>query len=93
MRSPIVVPDLRIGIEPLRISGWLAEEGDFVIAGESIVEILIPGVTFDILAESTGRLVQIVKSVDTSIAAGEVIGWLDDEAFESEPSYTSRGLI
>jgi pyruvate/2-oxoglutarate dehydrogenase complex dihydrolipoamide acyltransferase (E2) component len=84
MRTPIVVPDLRIGTETLVISGWLVDEGDLVIAGDIVVEVLIPGVTFDILAESTGQLVQIVKPVDVSVTAGEVIGWLDDETIEDE---------
>ena len=84
MRSPIIVPELQIGTEPLRITGWLADVGDLVTSGESIAEILIPGITFDIPARSSGRLVQIDKGVDTSIVVGDVIGWIDDVSVDHD---------
>ncbi len=77
MRVPITVPDLRSGDEIIRISGWLIDEGDLVLAGELFVELLIPGLTIDIIASSTGRLVEIVKPVDSHVQVGDVIGWLD----------------
>ena len=82
MRIPIVVPELGIGHESLRVSGWFVEEGDLVISGDLIVEVLIPGITFDIAAESSGRLVQIAVRVDATIVTGSTLGWLErsDEA-------------
>ena len=77
MRVPITVPDLRSGDESIRISGWLIDEGDLVLAGELFVELLIPGLTIDIIASSTGRLVEIVKHVDSQVQVGDVIGWLE----------------
>ena len=79
MRIPIVVPELQIGTEPLRISGWLVDEGDHVVCGDLVAEVLISGVTFDILSESGGRLVQIAKPVDAAVLEREIIGWLDDD--------------
>ena len=79
MRIPIVVPELQIGTEPLRISGWLVDEGDHVVYGDLVAEVLISGVTFDILSESGGRLVQIAKPVDAAVLEREIIGWLDDD--------------
>jgi len=78
MRSSIVVPDLGAGSECLKVSGWLVDEGDWILAGDLVVEVLIPGLTFDIAAESTGRLVEIVAAIDTTIRAGDVLGWIDD---------------
>ena len=86
MRVPVVVPDLRIGTEPLVIGAWLVDEGDEVIVGDQVVEVFIPGVSLDILAVSSGRLVQIMKPVDSSISVGEIIGWLDDATAEMETS-------
>ena len=77
MQKPILVPDLQTGIERLVLSAWLIEEGDFVDVGDQVAEIRIPGVTFDVLAEFSGRLVRIEKSADVSIAAGDVMGWID----------------
>ncbi|MEI8017524.1 MAG: biotin/lipoyl-containing protein [Schlesneria sp.] len=77
MRVPITVPDVRSGDETIRISGWLVNEGDLVLAGELFVELLIPGLTIDIIASSTGRLIEIVKQVDSPVQVGDVIGWLE----------------
>jgi pyruvate/2-oxoglutarate dehydrogenase complex dihydrolipoamide acyltransferase (E2) component len=77
MRVPITVPDLRSGKEPIRISGWLIDEGDLVLMGDLVVELLIPGLTIDIVADSTGRLVEITKSVDSPVHVGDVLGWLE----------------
>ncbi len=80
MRTPIVVPELGIGHESLRVSGWFVEEGDLVLPGDLIAEVLIPGITFDIAAESSGRLAQIVIPVDATITTGSILGWLEDSA-------------
>lgn len=84
MRVPIVVPDLGSGNESHRVSGWLVDEGDWVVAGDLVVEVLIPGITFDIAAESTGRLVEISLAIDTEIHAGDILGWLDDATNAAE---------
>jgi pyruvate/2-oxoglutarate dehydrogenase complex dihydrolipoamide acyltransferase (E2) component len=84
IRVPIVVPDLQTGSEKLMISGWLVEAGDLVINGDLIVEVLIPGISLDLIAESTGRLVEIVKPVDALIQAGDIIGWLETEPMTNE---------
>ena len=77
MRVPITVPDLRSGDETIRISGWLIDEGDPVLAGELVIELMIPGLTIDIVADTTGRLVEIVKAVDSFVRVGDVLGWLE----------------
>ena len=79
MRVPIVVPEIGSGEEQLHISGWLADEGDLVLSGDIIAEVLIPGVVFEIAAESNGRLVEIKCPVDDKVAVGDILGWLDDE--------------
>jgi pyruvate/2-oxoglutarate dehydrogenase complex dihydrolipoamide acyltransferase (E2) component len=77
MRIPITVPDLRCGNEPIRVSGWLIEEGDFVFAGDLVVELLIPGLTIDVVANAAGRLVEIIKPIDSATYVGDLIGWLE----------------
>ena len=78
MRIPIIVPNVGSGDETLRLSGWFIDVGDVVLAGDLVAEVLIPGVTFDIIAESSGRLVEIAKPVDTVTFKGDTLGWLDD---------------
>ena len=82
MRVPIIVPDLGSGDEPLSLSGWLVDEGDLILAGDRVVEVLFPGLTFDIIAESNGRLVEIEQAIDTTIRVGDILGWLDDAVSE-----------
>ena len=83
MLIPIVIPQLKSGDEPLSISGWLVDLSDRVVAGDLIVELLIPGITFDMAAESSGRVTEILKPVDAIVHPGETIGWIDDETGSS----------
>lgn len=76
MTTPIILPELGSrGI--VRVSCWLAELGDAVEEEDRIVEILVPGVTIDIPAPASGKLVRIEKLPDAEIAPGDVLGWID----------------
>lgn len=87
MRVPIVVPEVGPGNESLMICSWLFDVGDLVVSGDSVAEILIPGVVFEIAAESSGRLVEITRPMEAKVTIGDIIGWLDDEiSTESEPN-------
>jgi pyruvate/2-oxoglutarate dehydrogenase complex dihydrolipoamide acyltransferase (E2) component len=79
-RFPITMPDLGTGNEAVRVSAWLVEVGQTVIAGDRVVEVLLPGITFDIHAERTGELVEITVPVDAVVAAGQVLGWIAGDA-------------
>lgn len=75
-RVPITVPELGTGNEPLRISAWLVDVGQTVIAGDRAVEVLVPGITFDIEVTQSGELVEIIRQVDSIVACGDVVGWI-----------------
>lgn len=79
-RFPITMPDLGTGSEVVRVSAWLVEVGQNVIAGDRVVEVLLPGITFDIHAARTGELVEITVPVDAVVAAGQVLGWIAADA-------------
>lgn len=83
MRIPLIVPDLRHGDDALRVSAWFVDEGDWVVTGDLVVEVLIPGITCDIATESTGRLVEISAPIDAVIHAGDILGWIDDAVPEA----------
>lgn len=78
-RIPILVPDLGTEQETLRISAWLVEPGQAVVVGDRLVELLIPGITYDISAPQNGELVSIVRHVDAIVSTGDVIGWLEPD--------------
>lgn len=85
MRIPIIVPDLGCDDEQIRVSGWLVDQGDLVLAGDFVAELMIPAVTFDILADSTGRVIAIDKPADSVVQPGEILGWLEDGIEEGDP--------
>jgi pyruvate/2-oxoglutarate dehydrogenase complex dihydrolipoamide acyltransferase (E2) component len=73
------LPDLGVGNDELKVSCWLADLGDTIDEGDRIVEILLDGVTFDVVAESSGTLVHIERALDAVVRAGDVLGWLEPE--------------
>ena len=79
MRFPIIVPNFGTDDDPIRLCGWLVDEGDLVLAGDLVAEALIPGITFDIVVESDGRLIEIVKPIDSIINPGDIVAWVDDD--------------
>jgi pyruvate/2-oxoglutarate dehydrogenase complex dihydrolipoamide acyltransferase (E2) component len=78
-RIAIHVPEIGAGTEQLRISSWFVEAGQSVVAGDPVVEVLIRGITFDIAAPQTGRLVETTRSIDAAVNPGEVLGWIVTE--------------
>jgi pyruvate/2-oxoglutarate dehydrogenase complex dihydrolipoamide acyltransferase (E2) component len=75
-RVPIAVPDLGAGDDKIRISAWLVDVGQTIVAGDNVVEVLVPGITFDIQAAQTGELVEITKTVDEFVAHNDIVGWI-----------------
>lgn len=59
------------------VTAWRTEPGDMVEAGESLVEVLIPGVTIEVAAPSSGRLVTIVSPVEARVRPHDVLGWIE----------------
>jgi pyruvate/2-oxoglutarate dehydrogenase complex dihydrolipoamide acyltransferase (E2) component len=52
----VVLPEL--GASPIHLSLWLVRVGARVRAGERLVEVIVPGATFDVSAPVAGRLVE-----------------------------------
>ena len=76
METPIVLPDLGAVGESIRVSAWLVNEGDTIEFGDRVVEVLVPGMTFDVSAPTAGVLARIEQPVDSVIAAGDILGWI-----------------
>ena len=78
--APLVVPDLAAGSRPVRVTAWLVEPGESVCEGDRLVELLGPGMTFDVAAPISGRLVRIEKFNESLVAPGDVVGWLEADS-------------
>jgi pyruvate/2-oxoglutarate dehydrogenase complex dihydrolipoamide acyltransferase (E2) component len=76
-RIPVAVPSIAEGSEDIRVSAWLVDLGQSVIAGDPVVEILIPGITFDIAATGTGKLTEVCRAVDAVVQVGDILGWIE----------------
>ncbi len=74
---PIVLPDLGANEQPIRVSTWLTQIGEEVVAGEAIVEVLLKGITFDVAAPVSGQLRRIDRFENDVIRPGDVLGWLE----------------
>lgn len=70
---PLVVPDVGVVGVPLSLSLWLVPEGSDVLEGDRVVEILGGGVTIDLEAPVTGRLVRCLVGEDDPVAPGTVL--------------------
>ena len=70
---PLVVPDVGIVGVALVLSLWLVPEGTDVLEGDRVVELLGGGVTIDLEAPVTGRLVRVLVDEDDAVAPGTVL--------------------
>ncbi len=77
MPTAIVLPELGAGTAPIRVSAWLVEEGESVEFGECVVEVLVPGITYDVPAPAGGVLERIEKQIGSEILPGDILGWLE----------------
>ncbi len=74
---PILVPELGTQNEPLRVCTWLVDEEETIEAGERLVEVLIPGVTFSINSPAAGKLVKIECPAHCPIQPGDTLAWIE----------------
>ena len=73
--TPIILPDLGVG--PLTLSVWFVEPGDPVLQGERVLEVLAEGVTFDITAPATGKLLHKEAFSREQLTAGQALGMIE----------------
>ena len=59
------------------MSGWLVEPGETVREGDRLVELLLPGVTYDVAAPVTGRLVDVVAGMNAAVRPGDALGVIE----------------
>ncbi|MEX2286248.1 MAG: lipoyl domain-containing protein [Planctomycetaceae bacterium] len=77
MPTPIVLPELGAGDAVVSVSSWFVAVGERVEAGDWVVEVQLPGTTFDVSAPIAGVVARKEKLVGATIRTGEVLGWLE----------------
>lgn len=74
--TPIVLPELGSGEDPVRVSTWLVDVDETVELGERLVDVLIPGISFSVSAPVAGALAKIERPSNSRVQSGDVLGWL-----------------
>ncbi|QDT96390.1 lipoyl domain-containing protein [Gimesia aquarii] len=78
MATPILVPHLGSADQKLKVSLWLSRVGEQVLIGDRVVELLIPGITFDVEAPCSGTVVSCDCQPGAEVCEGSVLGWIDE---------------
>lgn len=76
--TPIIVTDPGSGEQAVRFGQWLVEDGEFVLAGDRVAELLVRGVLLYVTAPVDGRVEMRWRAVGTVISPGTVIGLVHD---------------
>lgn len=77
MPIPITLPELGAGGAVISVSSWFVAVGERVDEGECVVEVQLPGATFDVAASAAGILTRKEKNVGTAIGSGDILGWIE----------------
>ena len=80
MRVAITVPDFPLADEPLRLGEWSVEIGDEVDAGESLAELICPGLAVDLSSPAAGIIAELARLSEQPVSPGEILGWLETES-------------
>ncbi len=76
MRTPITIPDFRLGDEPLRLGEWAVEVGDEIDAGETVAELICPGLSLELVAPVAGVVAELCQAPGHPTHTGEIVGWI-----------------
>ncbi len=74
--QPVTMPDIGAGRWRVQVCSWLADLGEIVHEGDRLIEVSLPGMTFDVNAPADGRLISIDKSIGAEVQPGDVLGKL-----------------
>lgn len=80
MSEPVAVltPDLG-SPGPIGVSAWFVEVGETVRSGDRLVELLLPGVTYDVAAPVSGRLAKVFAALNADVTTGDLLGYIDPD--------------
>ena len=73
MEYRLLVPDLGMGAEPIRLSTWLVRRGARVASGGPVAEILCGPATVDLPSPADGVLAEKIVGEGETVRPGEVI--------------------
>ncbi|GAB1470845.1 2-oxoglutarate dehydrogenase complex dihydrolipoyllysine-residue succinyltransferase [Chloroflexota bacterium] len=80
MTIEIIVPEMGESVIEATVHQWLKKEGDFVEAGQTLVELETDKVNLEVGAKASGVLSRIAVPAGQDVKMGDVLGTIDDNA-------------
>jgi len=84
MAIEITVPELGESVLEATVSRWLKKEGDFVNAGDVLLELETDKVNLEVGAKGSGILQKIEVPEGSDVKVGNVLGIIDEKAGEQK---------
>lgn len=91
MSLEIIVPEMGESVIEATVRQWLKKEGDFVEAGEALVELETDKVNLEVGAKASGVLAKINVGEGQDVKVGDVLGSINADAKQpaSKPATSS----
>ena len=86
MAINILVPELGGATSKAKVTHWHKNVGDYINAGEVLLELESQKVIFEVNAESAGILTQINVLVGANAKIGDTLGVIDETAAQPSAS-------
>ena len=80
MSIEIIVPEMGESVIEATVRAWLKKEGDFVEAGEALVELETDKVNLEVGAKASGVLAKIQVGEGQDVKVGDVLGSINADA-------------
>ena len=84
MTIEVTVPELGESVLEATVSRWLKKEGDYVNAGDVLVELETDKVNLEVGAKGNGVLQKIEVPEGSDVKVGNVLGLIDEKAAEPQ---------
>ncbi len=77
-KCDLIMPELGLDDQPMKISLWLAAKGDRVAHGQPVLEIVAGNVTVDLPSPADGTLVKKFVGEDDPVQVGQRLAVIED---------------
>ena len=77
--STIRVPQIGADRDRVEVGAWLVDVGQNFVAGDRLVELVLPGVVFHVAAEKSGRIVEMKRHSGAAVREGEMLAIIASE--------------
>jgi biotin carboxyl carrier protein len=64
----------------LQLATWLVEPGELVRRGESLGEVMLPGLVIDVTAGCDGEVMRLAATPGRTVRWSDVLGWIEPTA-------------